>query len=1674
MADTSSVFSSGDGGGLFEHSVQTAFLTTMLVGGQIPFVQGGVITEMALQTTRLGYKTDDLYCFVQSETGGHRLLVQVKYTLSFTAENKIFREVISDFWQDFNHAQLFNQQNDKLVIIKNGLTAAERNHVLSLLNWAKAKATAADFMLEVNRIAVKKEKLAIFSKVINLISGENPVTDEQVWKFLRCLIIQEYDFGNAESIDHAYFLNLIKLTKSAGTTASASDIWNHLNSFITQGNKDGASFTLESTKKESFYTYFDHLKLSPIRDGLLKLINDGQLLLNPIKNNIQGLRINRVEKKEEIAAALNAHRFTVVTGKPGLGKTSIIREVLSEEFMDAAKFVFKADQFNESHLATVFANEGVFVNVPDLIAGISLWPQKIIFIDSLEKLLEGTPDNAFAQFISALEPFKDICIVASSRTYAVDLVTSKYGLDDIHLVELPPLTPAELLIVKEQFPDVLPLLNNKSISGILKSPKYLDFTIPLLSKLNNSLSAATLPEFKSALWRQVVENETVRSQGYPARRRKAFTDIVIKRAKNMSLFVTPDHSDPEIVDLLEHDGLIFKGRNPEAYAPTHDILEDWALVRHVDAVFNGHDDSLNFLLNLGNEPAIRRAFRLWVDDNLIDKEERILELIAGIFASSDFDKYWTDELITAVFRSEVHTQFFQFFSAKLLEEDDILFIRCIQLLRTTCKEIADSESDQQVRLIPIGTGWNDALKFIGDNINVIKDRQLWVLITIQDWVLKFRFKTSEVSAGELASVKTIVLFLVDELKGGSMFWDDKTYCDLLVRLLLEIAETAKLEVSQLLQEAEAVDREHEHDNLSRFYKELISSSISGLFSKNIAKALPDKLLTLIEKKWKANPPEYHPGDFPDDTIGRLIYEQAKDKWGLDSGNLDSYPPGIFRIPIYNLLTSHPKKTIKFIIEFLNYNIDSHLASADERDEFQTIKLILNNGELRSVQGSSSLWNTYRGLSVTHYLIESILISLEKYLLDVAEVQSEGSKKYLNHVFDYIINQSNSVLPLAVVASVGQAYPSEIEAEFLPLFSCMKIFDWDSERAFSESQSMAVYDSELPFAQGEKIKLNNLSHRRKYAYGLQSFVIDYQLLYRQYNEELFAIFDRLKEEAGQDIVWKKNLHGIDIRNWEATVLEGQNKIQIAPVYEGEVKTFLESHQAENAESEKAAGYSLWIGASYKLESIDLTELAQWRTIWQYYQSEQNSDYFYAKPVTLANIGLRFFLHHLTTEEIGWSTEVLSNAVLEVFRAAVSRDYRSFPKLRTGEKNTALESVSILYNCLADPTDKHELLVLVIGIILHLSQDFEFDYLAKSLRQQLFRELPDIGKKVIDALILYAAYRKEQPYFLDHFDQSKVNAAIANELNFVKKIITTEQSDIDYSIVNFDTHEAWVLKRAMLISPHQVENESGLVFIMHFLSLFFAEIAVDDHLGYRRPVDRQLVLQHKKNIQDYFVELLLYARKEHAKSILDQLLNTCYQTPRSVFHRYQDTYSFVDNIFNTVIWKLNDLAYGDTGWNEALNENFWQLWGHLFDSVKNSDKMWFSKYLLLDMGWTDNATEWKPLTTKYQSQYLTIANHFAGITLTSVINVFGSIGQNLFLPTGLKLIVQSLKNAPSPVDTLSNEGTERLAKRLYRQHMVAIKENKDLLNDFLYLLNKMVSQGSSIAYMIREDVITYKTE
>ena len=194
MSEKGSVFQKGGGGTNFEQNIQTAFLVTMLIGGDVPYLPSSRISEIALQVTNRGYETDDLLVVAKSEDGEHRILIQIKHEIAFTEKNELCKEVFSTFWKDYNNTFAFNKEKDKLIVIKSGLTKSERNHLKSILNWANTHSTATDFISEVNRIKAKKEQLDVFRKILKEANNNVELTDETLWEFLKCVDVLEYDF----------------------------------------------------------------------------------------------------------------------------------------------------------------------------------------------------------------------------------------------------------------------------------------------------------------------------------------------------------------------------------------------------------------------------------------------------------------------------------------------------------------------------------------------------------------------------------------------------------------------------------------------------------------------------------------------------------------------------------------------------------------------------------------------------------------------------------------------------------------------------------------------------------------------------------------------------------------------------------------------------------------------------------------------------------------------------------------------------------------------------------------------------------------------------------------------------------------------------------------------------------------------------------------------------------------------------------------------------------------------------------------------------------------------------------------------------------------------------------------------------------------------------------------
>ncbi|PZP48327.1 MAG: hypothetical protein DI598_10070, partial [Pseudopedobacter saltans] len=1642
MSDKGSVFQKGGGGTNFEQSVQTAFLITLIIRGNVPCIPSGELSEVALQVTNRGYETDDFLAIAKSTKGVHRLLVQVKHDISFTIENDKFKEVISAFWKDYRNTSIFDKTRDKLIVVKNGLTKDERNHLKSLFNWAVNHATDTDFHLEVNRINAKKDRLNVFRAVLKEANGNVDLTDKEIWEFLKCVDVLEYDFLNEGSIDKTYFLNLIKLSKSKDSIATEEEIWDSVFAYVSTLNPNGGSATIENIKDKDFFQHFDNAQLSPYFKAIEKLKSDSKEILRPIKTSIgkdeNKFQLPRLKAREEILEALSGvSQITIVTGKPGVGKSAEIKEIIQKDLSNSSVFVFRADQFNESTLANVFSSQGVNETIEDIFSCISLIPEKIIFIDSLEKLLEADPECAFKQLLALLKEHPEIKIIASTRKYAIDLITLKFGIDknNTSIIDVPTLNEEELKLVSEKFPQLNSVLKNDKVKKLLQSPKYLDFSILAISKTNDDYANVSLIEFKDKLWNSLVVDSTNTKNGLPIKREEAFKEIAVKRAKEMKLFTKPDKSDAEAITCLENDEIVFQEQNNRMYSPTHDILEDWALVKYVSSKFEESPKPKDLFSSLGNEPAIRRAFRLWIEDYLIDNSGKINELIKATTSDQTIEKYWADELLVAVFKSENSNSFFTAFEKELFTDKATLFNRCLHIIKTCCKESDQIINDSNL-LLPIGSGWKEALFFIQKNIAQLESIKLSILNFLSDWYCRLRFQYGKIENAELEAAKSIILTYLKEVEDENEFWREENAegkSSNLISILFDLASISKEEIKQLIARAFTNKENRKSWRLNSFYENVIESCLSGIGNQRLIIELPELIIETAWKNWKYIQPKE--SDYPDGTrfLSRHSLQDVE-CWGIRDKH-SFFPSGIYKTPFYNLLWVHPIVGLKFIIDFINYSVEFYVnATCEYKHKICQIELEQNDGTKIKLYAAWELWAAYRGLSVTNNALESLLMSFEKFLLETARRKSEVSKENLKYIFDYVLKNTNNVATLSVLTSVAIAYPEEVEEAILPLLSVQEFYDWDLNRALEERSVLAPMDNQITFAQKERRESNQLPHRTQYQRGLGDFIVNYQFNVRKLNQQIHNLFDKLKASIKDgDLMWKKRLNEIDIRNWEVKLHDEKlGGFVFQPKYEKEVVENLNSSQDYFDKQILSIAYLEIITKAFeKKESISFEK---WSECHKYYSETENLDFLFSRPITLACLGLNEFSTSISIKQKRWCLDTLMQSIVVIMQGSFNGNFELDRRYNPREQEIALSSFHLLMMNAEGDDDKNGIIATMIYMLFANFSEHEIDKIILYVRDVFFKQFPDNTKRVWLGLIKYSNYKKTNPNFYGNQDEE----SLKEENEFVQQIASDKKLKLELTEINLEKSEGYLLARAFVITPYDTTDKDFSNFINYVLSLVLDDLIKREDYSYKRNREsRQFHHESISDIEQYLSNLFLDADFDFSKSILTTLVNALSNNIQHQKFGRDGLFEFVNTTLDYFVLKLYD--NGNLKIDQAKysiqQTNFWNLWEVLYDLIPSNEthplipKLLLNiRYLLWDYHGNPNENNWNVLNGK-KDFYKKIFFEKGKRDSSSAINVFSTIGDNEFLPDGISWLIEIFKVNALESLALTTTSAKRMIKRLF---------------------------------------------
>ena len=666
----SSPNSTGGGGTHFEQHVDAAFLAWLLVRAVPPVLIDCTLSAVHLQTQRIGWNTDDLV--VVGENGARqqrKLVCQVKQTVTVSSSDDDFRKTIEDAWADFRNGDLFNYGTDQLAIITLRGTDAFLRHLGGLLDCARASRTAGEFLSRLETKGFVHAKVVHYfreiKKVIEGAEGET-VDRNDIWKFLRLFHTLSFDLNTSTSQTEAHVKSLLAHTAGgADPISAAQSTWNELLREVGEGKPHAKSYRREDLAQElrdrhSSISNREQASLQRLKEHSQPILDGIRTSIGPAESTVE---LPREQLVQSILERTQEVDIILISGSAGSGKSAVAKRVLEHASRDYFTFTFRAEEFAVAHLDELLHNAQVDVNGVSLGAILSGQSRKLLLIESVERLLEATTRDAFADFLSLLRKDSSWCLILTCRDYSTDLIRSSLLqlVNVVHaVVPVPLLDDAELDTVAVAFPAVSHALAHDRLRRLLSNPYILDKATQMPWPEHRPPPESERA-FRERFWGEIVRVNHNTADGMPRRRQDAFVEVALRRARALKLYSPRDGLDDEAVNKLIHDSLVTTSdRTDSLVAPAHDVLEDWAILKWIDEQHVRCSDDLHLLSEmLGSFPAIRRSYRKWLDE-LVERDPKAADaLFAEALTEPSIPAHFRDDTLVSLLRSSDPGEFVQ-------------------------------------------------------------------------------------------------------------------------------------------------------------------------------------------------------------------------------------------------------------------------------------------------------------------------------------------------------------------------------------------------------------------------------------------------------------------------------------------------------------------------------------------------------------------------------------------------------------------------------------------------------------------------------------------------------------------------------------------------------------------------------------------------------------------------------------------------------------------------------------------------------------------------------------------------------------------------------------------------------------------------------------------------------
>jgi hypothetical protein len=1652
------------------------------------------VVEAHFQTENLGWNTDDFLILGEDGSQTRRKLVgQVKRTFSVRATDDECKKAIQDYWKDFNNRQLFARDKDRFVLVTLRGTNTLLDHFSGLLDCARAATDEAEFtrrlavpgFISAKSIQYRDEIQTIVSEIEGRI-----VNDVDLWPFLRLLHVVSLDLNTATGQTEAMINTLLAYTtKEQDAVGAASASWNSLLKLVGEGMPQARSFSRNDLPSDLLQR---HSPVGGPEQRVLQTLKDhSTFILDGIRSTIgDDLHLGRVGLVNQIIQQLESTQIVLVSGAAGNGKSGVAKDVVSILGADEFAFSFRAEELARAHFDETLERSQIGANAAALGAILAGQGRKLLLVESVERLLEKSTRDAFTDLLTLAAKDRAWRIILTCRDYSLDLVRDCF-LESARVshsvVTVPPLDDTELAEVEAVNPALKRPLGNSTLRGLLRNPYILDKARQISWSEHQPLPQSER-EFRALFWKDIVRVDASAAGGMPRRREEAFVKIALKRAQALTLYAASGELDPEAVDALRNDSLIVSSsQNRILVAPAHDVLEDWAIIQWIDEQHAAlHGSAKELSATLGTYPAIRRTYRKWVSE-LMEREAPAADrLLQAVLQDGSLSSQFRDDTFVSLLRSPESPAFLERHRAEFFANDKELLRRVIHLLRVACVTsplwLKNSKAHASLFNVPDGPAWPCVLQLIEANLGLFDKADCPLLLgLLEDWARGVSWYQPYPQGAK--SVAAIAHWLLPHLDSYSSREEQK-------KTLGVIAKIPNGDRERFATLLAAKNDDDKRDRMGEDFREIIFEGFEGTPA---ARDMPDETIAacgdyLLCSEADLKRQRTYGGSLELETLFGIKENRSN----------DFFPASALRGPFLALLEYHFQKGLDFLISVFNQSADWYANPRVRSDRVEPpfeVKVDFSDAAPRPQWCNDRLWKLYRGTSVGPSVLQSILMALERWLLDLGQTQPQQ----LDSILLQILKRTDSAALSAVVASVATAYPQFSGESLLVLLQTPQFIILDRSRLVGESQAPSSISDLFPqiradnkIYDAERKEADKRQHRRE---DLEAAVL--KLQFGPLAPRVHKILDAYKaqmppvdEQTEDDQLWRLSIHRMDLRQYsskadtvkpEATSKDQTGSTDDRQVVrfdlkppEQDIRKIVDESALEFATMNARLGLQMWGLKTYERSGDAAYDPGKWRERLQQARDyvvkhgrDDESDLARNGPGLVAAVCARDHYSEMKDEERDWCIRIICS---EVEREG--NNWEQFARLQRNHMSADRPCARVLPMLLGQTLTGKQIRRVRKAFVCALTHaiDEVRTYAAWGIGNYLWAIDRDLALRCVNALAMEATIVQQavdEDKGRIYVERKQIDAIEEGAaLRMRKLFFATDAIDGDsYKNMRPDGWFGADADGRILAILLQAPSESlAIEGFRRLASTLVAWWDADDETERGRGKNRQ---ERNHDTETALTELienfLLRTSAAAAESILQPILGVLDRHTRETRWIIQGLVAVEDRQPNTSqfwsLWRLFAERVRQAKWLPSIDE-------------EHADGSEVMSAIFLTSGWKDHVRDWSSLQG-YADNVHSLFNDLpvSSRVLDDYVRFLYHIGAQE-LPGAFVRIAKHYFHTGSAPALKSN--TVYMLEILLRRHVygrpLELKRNVELRDAILLLLDVLIEHGSSAAFRMRDDFVT----